>query len=210
MLLVVCSLRSHFIKHLSHTSLISTTLHAHRLLSLTPYSHILTSSDSVYQLKSRLSFNNLFTVNATSSSSPETPTVVSSTSPYLSVHVRCTRYFADMLSEALLCFGASSTSIDEQDSYDQNEEICISSIYAISQDVHKSILHAADSIGLKDTPSYEVVMAYHSDWIKETQESFHPVEVTEGLWIVPEWRTPPVWSFLLFKFLRSLKQPISF
>lgn len=48
-------------------------------------------------------------------------------------------------------------------------QICISSIYAISQDVHKSILHAADSIGLKDTPSYEVVMGYHSDWIKETQ-----------------------------------------
>ncbi|KAL2472810.1 ribosomal protein L11 methyltransferase-related [Forsythia ovata] len=23
------------------------------------------------------------------------------------------------------------------------------------------------------------------------QESFHPVEVTEGLWIVPEWRKPP-------------------
>jgi hypothetical protein len=24
------------------------------------------------------------------------------------------------------------------------------------------------------------------------QESFHPVEVTEGIWVVPEWRTPPV------------------
>lgn len=24
------------------------------------------------------------------------------------------------------------------------------------------------------------------------QESFDPVEVTEGLWIVPEWKTPPV------------------
>lgn len=26
------------------------------------------------------------------------------------------------------------------------------------------------------------------------QESFHPVEAAEGLWIVPEWRSPPVWS----------------
>lgn len=26
----------------------------------------------------------------------------------------------------------------------------------------------------------------------EFQESFHPVEITEGLWIVPEWRNPPV------------------
>jgi hypothetical protein len=25
-----------------------------------------------------------------------------------------------------------------------------------------------------------------------SQESFHPVEVTEGVWVVPEWITPPV------------------
>lgn len=30
------------------------------------------------------------------------------------------------------------------------------------------------------------------------QESFHPLEVTEGLWIVPEWRTPLVRLFKLF------------
>lgn len=109
---------------------------------------------------------------------------------FLSVDIQCRRDFADMLSEALLCFGASSTSIDEQDSYVQNEEICISSIYDISKDVRKSITHAADSIGLKDLPSYKVIKGYHSDWIKDIQESFHPVEVTKGLWIVPEWRTP--------------------
>jgi len=25
------------------------------------------------------------------------------------------------------------------------------------------------------------------------QESLHPVQVTEGLWVVPQWCTPPVW-----------------
>ncbi|KAL1815341.1 hypothetical protein ACET3Z_017915 [Daucus carota] len=119
-----------------------------------------------------------------------TCTNASLTSPFLSVHIQCRKDFADMLSEALLCFGASSTSIDEQDSHVQNEEICISSIYDISKDVRKSILHAADSIGLKELPSYKVVKGYHSDWIKDIQDSFHPVEVTKGLWIVPEWRTP--------------------
>ncbi|KAK1347115.1 PrmA domain-containing protein [Heracleum sosnowskyi] len=109
---------------------------------------------------------------------------------FLSVDIQCRREFADMLSEALLCFGASSTSIDEQHSYVQNEEICISSIYDISKDVRKSITHAADSIGLKYLPCYKVIKGYHSDWIKDIQESFHPVEVTKGLWIVPEWRTP--------------------
>ena len=31
-----------------------------------------------------------------------------------------------------------------------------------------------------------------NDFFYLLQESFHPVEVTEGLWIVPEWRSPPV------------------
>lgn len=51
-------------------------------------------------------------------------------------------------------------------------QVCVSSIYAISQDVHSSILHAADSIGMKDAPTYQVVMNYHSDWIKQTQVTY--------------------------------------
>lgn len=159
---VLCCFRNQIVKHLACTT------------SLT---------------KGGLSLKKFLSVNA-AMPSEETCTTASFTSPYLSVHIQCNRDFADMLSEALLCFGASSTSIDEQDSYEQNEEICISSIYDISKDVQKSISHAADSIGLKDLPSYKVVKGYHSDWIKEIQESFHPVEITEGLWIVPEWRTP--------------------
>lgn len=33
----------------------------------------------------------------------------------------------------------------------------------------KCILHAVDSIGLKDIPSYEVKMGEQYDWIKKTQ-----------------------------------------
>ncbi|XP_064981375.1 uncharacterized protein LOC103997648 isoform X2 [Musa acuminata AAA Group] len=63
---------------------------------------------------------------------------------YLSVRIRCRKCDADILSESLLCFGASSTSMDElSDSHDLDEE------------------------------------------------TFHPVEVTAGLWIVPKWREPP-------------------
>ncbi|KAJ0500580.1 putative ribosomal protein L11 methyltransferase [Helianthus annuus] len=96
-----------------------------------------------------------------------------------------------MLSEALLCFGAVSTSVFEPDSSDSNDEISIVSIFDVSHDVHQSIALAADSIGLKETPVYKVTTGYHSDWIENARESFHPIEVTEGLWIVPEWITPP-------------------
>lgn len=42
-------------------------------------------------------------------------------SPYLSVCIRCPKDVADMLSEALICFGANSTSVDEQGSGDSRE-----------------------------------------------------------------------------------------
>lgn len=38
----------------------------------------------------------------------------------------------DMLSEALLCFGASSTSIDEEDNYDGKDEVHSLLIYYVS------------------------------------------------------------------------------
>lgn len=53
------------------------------------------------------------------------------------------------------------------------------------------ISHAANSIGLNDMPSYEVKVGEQYDWIEKSQESFNPVQITEGLWIVPEWKTPP-------------------
>ncbi|XP_040986231.1 ribosomal protein L11 methyltransferase isoform X2 [Juglans microcarpa x Juglans regia] len=88
-------------------------------------------------------------ITAKLSTSSSTPTNTESfTSPYLSVHIRCPKDAADMLSEALLCFGASSTSMDEEDAFENSDK-----------------------------------------------ESFHPVEVTEGIWVVPEWRTPPnIWA----------------
>ncbi|KAF2287368.1 hypothetical protein GH714_039757 [Hevea brasiliensis] len=112
-------------------------------------------------------------------------------SAYLSVRIRCPKEVADMFSEALLCFGASCTSIDEQDDCESSHEIHIDSVFPQFQDVDVCLSQAADSIGLKEIPAYEVKMGEQCDWIQKTQESFHPLEVTEGLWIVPEGRSPP-------------------
>ncbi|KAK8493151.1 hypothetical protein V6N13_121596 [Hibiscus sabdariffa] len=124
----------------------------------------------------------------TSASEPASSTLLS---PYLSVRIQCRKDIADMFSEALMCFGATSTTVDEDDNCDTSNEICIESIFPESEDVDVCISQAADSVGLKEKPSYEVETGEHYDWIKKTQESFDPVEVSEGLWIVPEWKTPP-------------------
>ncbi|XP_031403108.1 uncharacterized protein LOC116212623 isoform X2 [Punica granatum] len=123
--------------------------------------------------------------------SSETAATEPFSSSYLSVRIQCRKDEADVLSEALLCFGASSISIDEEDGPTSSDEISIDSVFSPSEDVGACISNAADSIGLKELPKYEVERREQEDWITKSQESFHPVEVTEGLWIVPEWRAPP-------------------
>nr|KYP54566.1 Ribosomal protein L11 methyltransferase [Cajanus cajan] len=80
--------------------------------------------------------------------------------------------------------------MDQDDVSQSIDEICISSIFHEVEDINVSISHAADSIGLKEIPRY-VVKTNEEDWVKKSQESFHPVQVTEGLWVVPKWCTPP-------------------
>ncbi|XP_030511913.1 ribosomal protein L11 methyltransferase isoform X1 [Rhodamnia argentea] len=136
------------------------------------------------------SFSTAF--SSPSLSSSDGPAVEPSSPSYLSVRIRCPKDVADVLSEALLCFGASSASMDEEDGSESPDEISINSIFLPSEDVDASVSNAADSIGLKDVPVYDIEVCEQEDWVTKTQESFHPVEVTEGLWIVPEWKTPPI------------------
>ncbi|XP_050219995.1 uncharacterized protein LOC126670336 [Mercurialis annua] len=132
-----------------------------------------------------------------SNSSSSIAAHTSSSSSYLCVRIRCPgQHVADMLSEALLCFGASSVSIDQpddddDDEFDSSNEICMDSIFTECQDVDACVSQAADSIGLKEIPNYEIKKGEQYDWVRKSQESFFPVQVTEGLWIVPEWRTAP-------------------
>ncbi|KAG9150008.1 hypothetical protein Leryth_010071 [Lithospermum erythrorhizon] len=81
--------------------------------------------------------------------------------------------------------------MDAQDDPQVDNEVCITSTFPISKDVQHCISSAADSVGLKNIPNYHVERQDHTDWIKATQDSFYPVEVKEGLWIVPQWKTSP-------------------
>ncbi|XP_008463688.2 uncharacterized protein LOC103501776 isoform X2 [Cucumis melo] len=101
----------------------------------------------------------------------------SSTSPahydsakYLSVRIRCGKDIVDLLSEALLSFGASSTSVDEDCACGRSQEIYVDSIFLDGQDVSKCISYAADSVGLKELPFYEVTIGDQHDWLKKSQD----------------------------------------
>ncbi|GFP79658.1 ribosomal protein l11 methyltransferase [Phtheirospermum japonicum] len=197
MSLALSSLRSHFVKHLTSHNPATTFSSFRRRISRPPPPYFFFSSfpppkkaQQPQQPPSRL---NITAVSYSTHQLSNGTAVVddSFTSPYLSVRICCPRRVSDVLSESLLCFGASSTTVDEQDLPETDGEIWISSTFDVNQDVKDCISRAADSIGLKGLPNYKVEMHDHTDWIKQTQESFHPVEIKEGLWIVPEWRNAP-------------------
>lgn len=48
-------------------------------------------------------------------------------------------------------------------------QIFISLIYTIGKDVHQSIIHAVDSIGLKSTPSYKISVNKPYNWLKNVE-----------------------------------------
>ncbi|XP_052179225.1 uncharacterized protein LOC127792657 isoform X2 [Diospyros lotus] len=175
--MLLSSLRSHFFKHLPGATSLAIR-RVHRRLSPASRFGFLLPSPFAGVRNPWDPRNSVTAARLSAAAFPDTPAPCSFTSPYLSVHIQCPKDVADTLSEALLCFGASSTSMDVSENvHDVDLDECIS--------------HAANSIGLNGTPSYKVIKCDQSDWIKQSQDSFHPVEITEGLWVVPEWRAPP-------------------
>ncbi|TVU20031.1 hypothetical protein EJB05_36218, partial [Eragrostis curvula] len=111
--------------------------------------------------------------------------------PYLSVRIRCRKQDAEVLSEALLCFGACSVTVDDIADAGNLDDIYITSIYADGEDVDSSLSNAARSAGLGYSPVYETSVGKLGDWVATVQETYESTEVADGLWVVPKWRTPP-------------------
>ncbi|KAL6620474.1 hypothetical protein ACP70R_035613 [Stipagrostis hirtigluma subsp. patula] len=111
--------------------------------------------------------------------------------PYLSVRIRCRRQDAELLSESLLWFGASSVTVDDIANAENLDEISITSTYADGEDVGSSVSNAASSAGLDYSPAYETTVGKQSDWVATVQETHEATKVIDGLWVVPKWRTPP-------------------
>ncbi|XP_057965410.1 uncharacterized protein LOC131155951 isoform X5 [Malania oleifera] len=167
---------SHFFKRLPYMIVSRFPLRHRRLIRrLPPPTRFLDLSSAFVGVRHQWRVVSVHVNTSTSSSSsfssqPSLETTEpDSSSSYISVQIHCPKDVADMFSEALICFGASSTSMDEQDSNEATNKICISSIFSEGHDVNMCISDAADSIGLKEIPSYEVTMGEQFDWIKKTQ-----------------------------------------
>ncbi|CAN4102915.1 unnamed protein product [Withania somnifera] len=190
-MVVLNSLRGHFFTSTTiFTRHYFTGRRVHRLI---PFIHLSKSSATPSQERCQHRKKIQTAAKFSTLSSSENADSDSFISPYLSVRICCQKDVAPnhMLSEALLCFGASSTTVDDEESSKRSDEIIIMPIFSVCKDVKDCISLAADSIGLHNISSFEVSMHDHSDWIRATQESFHPVEVSDGLWVGPELTNPP-------------------
>ncbi|KAG2626582.1 hypothetical protein PVAP13_3KG371500 [Panicum virgatum] len=90
--------------------------------------------------------------------------------PYLSVRIRCRKQDAEVLSDALLCFGASSVTVDDIADAGNLDEISIISIYADGEDVDSSVSSATSSAGLNYSPVYETSVGKQCDWVATVQD----------------------------------------
>jgi ribosomal protein L11 methyltransferase len=57
----------------------------------------------------------------------------------------------------------------------------------VSGEVERAFMAA----GFHDIPEYTISKIPEQDWVKLTQAQFSPIRISNNLWIVPSWHTPP-------------------
>ena len=109
------SWRSNIVKHLSYTAISSLSSQCFQKLSRHTCPQPSSSFPTLFRNHKARDYLPKTKPNVFYYFSSETSQTDSSfVSPYLLVNVRCHKDAADMLSEALLCFGATSTTIDQK------------------------------------------------------------------------------------------------
>ncbi|MSQ49745.1 MAG: 50S ribosomal protein L11 methyltransferase [Betaproteobacteria bacterium] len=101
---------------------------------------------------------------------------------------------AETLSEALLEAGAESVSLEpaSQDTatVEPGARLRVVALAAGTTDPAVLVSTAA-AIAAIAPPGFTVAPVEDQDWVRRSQSQFGPICVTERLWIVPNWHTPP-------------------
>ncbi|KAI5083884.1 hypothetical protein GOP47_0000053 [Adiantum capillus-veneris] len=130
--------------------------------------------------------------------------------PTTSATVRCTGDIADGLMEALMSFGASSVSIEDgaptdnavQENFEgpvawSNErrklwnQCELIALFPPGHDVEECLALAFNSVGLKEKLTYRLSEVQHQNWEQQVKDLFQPLKISESLWIIPQWSSPP-------------------
>lgn len=122
---------------------------------------------------------------------------------WLSLKIAAGQAEAEVLSDALMEAGALSVSIEDRDAGTAAEapqfgEPGMDDPKAWQRNWVVALLDdSADvpvllaTLGLAAGHEHQVERVEEQDWVRLTQSQFDPIRISERLWIVPSWHTPP-------------------
>ena len=68
--------------------------------------------------------------------------------------------------------------------------IRLTALFSGASDVEHALAQAAAMLG-ESLPAFSIATIPGGDWVRRSQAQFAPIRVTDRLWIVPSWCTPP-------------------
>lgn len=127
--------------------------------------------------------------------------------PWISLIVETSAGEAERLSDAFLELGAISVSVTDADAGTPDEHprfgepgepapgswdrSVVNALCRVDVDCDALLAAAAEQAGLVSAPAHRTERVDDADWVRVTQAQFEPIRVTERLWVVPSWSTPP-------------------
>jgi len=120
---------------------------------------------------------------------------------WVNLLILSTNAHADNFSDFVLENGAISASIQDQNLNKNNEEIIfgephngpqqfwehtqINALFRNLNEAKKALKKLEKKFGIKLSVEFKEVQ--DEDWVKKTQDQFHPISINNKLWIIPTW-----------------------
>lgn len=67
----------------------------------------------------------------------------------------------------------------------------VGALFAVDADLYAAVPGALAAAGLPATTAFSIERVEDTDWVRLTQSQFHPMQITDRLWVVPSWHSPP-------------------
>ncbi len=109
--------------------------------------------------------------------------------PWLSITLDMDAAAAEAFSEALLEAGAESVSL-EPVAGAPAARMRLGALAAAGADAAALVVAAARAAAIP-APAFRAEPLADDDWVRRSQAQFGPIRVSDALWIVPSWHTPP-------------------
>jgi ribosomal protein L11 methyltransferase len=125
---------------------------------------------------------------------------------WLLLKIQANEHNADLISDALMDIGALSASIEDANAETQAEQAIFGEPGDPPPGIWQQNVVTAmfdENIDLNQTISalklqtkipqfqFNTETIAEQDWVRATQAQFHPIEITDKLWIVPTWHVAP-------------------